>query len=235
MILCIDAGHGGIDGGATGFGKKEKNINLTLALAIGQALEEYNGAYIIYTRTTDKYLTLTQRCNIANKANANLFVSIHCNADKKKASGFESYCYYGAYDSTQTIRQAIHDKVAKIFVDGGIPDRGKKFAGFTVLQKTAMPAILFENGFIDFKKDNDFVNNKIFTIANAYAEAIAQVFKLTAKKQTYIVQKGDTLWSIARKAHPDYNNTEVAGYVNKIMAVNKVGNLIYPNQKLLLP
>lgn len=94
FALVIDAGHGGHDAGAQGTMSKEKDINLAVALAFGRYVERNSpDVRVVYTRKTDVFIPLKERANIANKANANLFVSVHTNAlpGGKIARGFETY------------------------------------------------------------------------------------------------------------------------------------------------
>lgn len=94
FTLVIDAGHGGHDAGAVGAISKEKNINLKTALAFGSYVERNcPDVRVIYTRKTDTFVTLYGRAEIANKAKADLFISIHTNSLPKGhvARGFETY------------------------------------------------------------------------------------------------------------------------------------------------
>lgn len=93
FTLVLDAGHGGQDAGAIGSFSKEKNINLTYVLALGEKIAaNHKDVKIIYTRTTDVFIPLNERAQIANKANADLFVSIHTNSAKNKtANGTETF------------------------------------------------------------------------------------------------------------------------------------------------
>lgn len=94
FTLVIDAGHGGHDAGAQGAMSKEKDINLAVALAFGRYVERNSpDVRVVYTRKTDVFIPLKERANIANKSNANLFVSVHTNAlpGGKIARGFETY------------------------------------------------------------------------------------------------------------------------------------------------
>lgn len=94
FTLVIDAGHGGKDAGALGKTSKEKDINLKVALAFGSYVERNcKDVKVIYTRKTDVFIELDERANIANRAKADLFVSIHTNAlpKGKIARGFETY------------------------------------------------------------------------------------------------------------------------------------------------
>ena len=95
FTLVLDAGHGGKDPGALGKGKgREKNINLAVTLAVGKLVEQnLNDVKVVYTRKTDVFVELDERARIANKAKADLFVSIHTNALPGKAQrrGSETY------------------------------------------------------------------------------------------------------------------------------------------------
>ena len=76
--ICIDAGHGGKDPGALGFFSKEKNISLDVALELGRLIEQNcKGTKVVYTRKTDVFVELDERAHIANRAKADLFISIH--------------------------------------------------------------------------------------------------------------------------------------------------------------
>ena len=90
--VTLDAGHGDHDFGAVYSGRIEKNIALAIVLKVGKILEAYPNMEVTYTRKTDVFIDLVERANIANRANANIFVSIHCNANKNStAYGTETY------------------------------------------------------------------------------------------------------------------------------------------------
>ncbi|WP_396157373.1 N-acetylmuramoyl-L-alanine amidase [Flavobacterium sp.] len=90
--VTLDAGHGGHDYGAVYHGHIEKNIALAVVLKVGKILEKNSGIEVIYTRKTDVFIDLIERANIANRADANIFISIHCNANKNNvADGSETY------------------------------------------------------------------------------------------------------------------------------------------------
>ena len=95
FTLVIDAGHGGRDTGAIGYGKvKEKDLTLKFALAFGRLVEQNcPDVKVVYTRKTDTFVELYRRAEIANKNKADLFISIHINAlpKGKKAHGFQTY------------------------------------------------------------------------------------------------------------------------------------------------
>ena len=90
--VTLDAGHGAHDFGAVYNGHVEKNIALAIVLKVGKILEENPKIDVIYTRKTDVFIDLIERANIANRADANIFVSIHCNANRNTAAdGTETY------------------------------------------------------------------------------------------------------------------------------------------------
>lgn len=90
--VTLDAGHGGHDFGAVYNGHVEKNIALAVVLKVGKLLEANSKVDVIYTKKTDIFVDLVERANIANRADANIFVSIHCNANRNTAAdGTETY------------------------------------------------------------------------------------------------------------------------------------------------
>ena len=92
FVVVLDAGHGGKDPGKPSkYGYKEKDIALKIALDVGKQLEKIPNIKVVYTRKTDTFIELRDRPKIANKAKADLFVSIHCNAHYSQAYGTETY------------------------------------------------------------------------------------------------------------------------------------------------
>jgi len=99
-VIVIDAGHGGKDPGALGSFSSEKDITLAIALKTGNYIERYlKNVTIIYTRKTDIFVEVRERANIANKNNADLFISIHSNSTKSKTiRGTETFVMGPAKD-----------------------------------------------------------------------------------------------------------------------------------------
>src|SRR5690625_2874261 len=142
------------------------------------------------TRTTDKYHSLSEIANIANRNYADIFVSIHINAGG--GTGFESFIFNGNVSNKTVVNQSfIHAEIMKNIK--GVRDRGKKRANFAVLRQTAMPAILTECLFIDTKADADKLKQSSFidALAKGHAEGVAKVLKLKkkAKKEVKPVAK----------------------------------------------
>jgi len=91
FVVVLDAGHGGHDPGNLGNGYLEKDIALKVVLEVGNILSQKKDIEVIYTRNDDTFVDLFARGEIANKANADLFVSVHCNAHGSDANGAETY------------------------------------------------------------------------------------------------------------------------------------------------
>lgn len=90
--MVIDAGHGAHDNGCSGRTSKEKSVALKVALELGSIIEEnMPEVKVVYTRKSDVFVKLIDRAGIANKNNADLFISIHCNAGPSSAYGTETY------------------------------------------------------------------------------------------------------------------------------------------------
>jgi N-acetylmuramoyl-L-alanine amidase/type II secretory pathway predicted ATPase ExeA len=109
--IAIDPGHGGSDTGAMGpHGLMEKNLCLDVALRLGRLIQQdIPGAEVIYTRTTDKFVSLEDRTAIANRAHADLFISIHANSsDSPSARGVETY-YLSLLASPESMRLAARE------------------------------------------------------------------------------------------------------------------------------
>ena len=140
--VVLDAGHGGNDYGAVYHGNIEKNIALKTVLLVGSLLEKDSEIEIIYTRKTDVFIELQQRANIANKAKGNIFVSIHCNANKNlAASGNETYVM-GITRNASNLEVAKNEnevvtleKDYKIKYDGFDPNSPESVIGISILQE----------------------------------------------------------------------------------------------------
>ncbi|OPX90236.1 MAG: Sporulation-specific N-acetylmuramoyl-L-alanine amidase [Pelotomaculum sp. PtaB.Bin104] len=182
MKLMLDPGHGGKDAGAVGNGLQEKDLNLDIAKRVAGKLAAYD-VDIALTRNTDLELSLTKRCEIANKLQSDYFCSIHTNSGG--GTGYESYVFTGAQEGTEKLRAVIHNVVAGYYKNAGFVDRGKKRANFAVLRDTDMPAILLENLFIDHKQDAGRLKDAAFrdALAGAISKGLVQALNLSLKRQ----------------------------------------------------
>ena len=126
FVVVLDAGHGDGDPGNVGNGYKEKDISLKVVLEVGKALEKNPNFKVIYTRKTDVFIELYERADIANKADADLFVSIHCNSvANSKPYGTETFVL-GAKNTGRNFEVAKRENEV-IFLE---EDYEKNYAGF---------------------------------------------------------------------------------------------------------
>nr|WP_035660309.1 N-acetylmuramoyl-L-alanine amidase [Flavobacterium seoulense] len=157
--VTLDAGHGAHDFGASYNGHVEKNINLAIVLKVGKLLEQNRKIAVIYTRKTDVFIDLVERANIANRANANIFVSIHCNANRNTAAdGTETYVM-GMSKIASNLEAAKKEnsvitleKDYKAKYEGFDPNSPETMIGFTLMQEEYLDnsislASKIQNGF----------------------------------------------------------------------------------------
>ena len=142
FIVVLDAGHGGKDPGKIGVHHaKEKDIALNIVLLVGQILEKEKNIKVIYTRKTDVFVDLWERGRIANKADADLFVSIHCNAHNSQASGSETWVL-GTHVNRQNFEVAKAENSVILLEDnyemkykGFDPNSPDSVIGLTLMQE----------------------------------------------------------------------------------------------------
>jgi len=145
--ICIDPGHGGRDSGTVGVdGTLEKTLVLDVAHRVRDRLEA-EGATVVMTRDTDRFISLARRAAISNDAGAGLFVSIHANGFyKPDVHGFELY-YFTGCSSNEAPRAADAIRAA-IAAATDARDRGVRSADYSVLAATDCPAVLVEVGYL---------------------------------------------------------------------------------------
>ncbi len=203
FTICLDPGHGGKDPGNRFAGRSEKTATLALADELRDELSAA-GFKVILTRTQDKYVELPERPDIANRAHADLFVSLHFNATtsgRADVSGPETYCItpvgaassnsqgeganYGATPANASEKKSLllAYSIQKSLVKNlGVEDRGVRRARFAVLRDAEMPAILIESGYmthpVEGKKIFDAGYQK--QLAAAIVKGILNYQKLTA-------------------------------------------------------
>ena len=168
--IAIDPGHGGNDAGAIGpSGVMEKSVTLKVALELRRLLEA-EGAEVIMTRETDTTVSskgakasdieeLGARCDVANRAGAEIFISIHADSfTRPEARGTTGYYY----SKSSTGRgQKLADCIRRNLVEQlGTPSRGTQPCNFYVVKNTDMPATLIELGFISNKEEEKLLDSK---------------------------------------------------------------------------
>lgn len=185
--IAIDPGHGGSDSGAIGpTGVMEKNVTIRVSRELKRLLEA-EGATVILTRTGDTEVSpkganatsveeLEARCEIANRANADIFISVHADAfTNREVKGTTAYYY--TKGSAQSKRLA--DSVRTALIDSiGTLDRGTQTSNFYVVKHTDMPAILVEISFISNADEERMMNSEagVKKIARGIADGIADYF-----------------------------------------------------------
>lgn len=172
--VIIDAGHGGVEPGAIYEGRKEKNDTLQLAFDLGNALER-RGIQVEYTRVNDIYDSPYEKAAIANRSDADFFISLHRNAMPipGSASGVQTLVYSKNSTAGQLARNIQEELVQIGWKNLGTIER----PGLVVLKNTKMPAVLIEAGFIDNPEDNMFFDEKLAANADAIAEGVLMTFR----------------------------------------------------------
>ncbi len=141
FVVVLDAGHGGHDPGNLGNGYLEKNIALNIVLRVGKILETNPDIKVIYTRKDDKFVDLFVRGEIANKANADLFVSVHCDSHSSDAHGAGTFVL-GLHANKQNFEIAKKEN-SVIYLEDNYEDRyadydinsPESIIGLTIMQE----------------------------------------------------------------------------------------------------
>ncbi|WP_017319259.1 N-acetylmuramoyl-L-alanine amidase [Mastigocladopsis repens] len=167
VVVMIDPGHGGKDSGAPGLGGLlEKDVVLPISTRIAAILQQ-QGVQVMLTRNADYFVELQGRVDMAERANASLFVSIHANSvdGRRDVNGLETYFY----DSGLGLARVVHSTILQSIPT--LKDRGVRKARFYVLRKSSMPSILVETGYMSGQEDNPRLGSPEYQ--NRMAEAIA--------------------------------------------------------------
>lgn len=254
--VVIDPGHGGKDPGAVGFsGVYEKDVALDVSLKLGKLItSKYPDVRVIYTRETDKFLSLYDRAKLANTEKADLFISIHANAASNRAAyGSESWVL-GLHKSAAALEVAKRENASILMEDNyetkyedfnpnnpddyigltlrqsafleqslnlaaGIQDefkntikrydRGVKQAGFLVLYKTTMPAVLIELGFMSNQKEEVYLasNKGKDEMANSIFNAFSK-YKKTVEDINENLNNPESVDTVIKEVPKDINTVE---------------------------
>lgn len=187
FTVVIDAGHGGEDVGSTDFDgvRYEKEDCLRVAKLVEKYLKSMN-VNVIMTRTEDVYVTLDDRCKIANDSKAVIFVSLHRNYYDGEAQGVEVWVHNERPENDTALAQNILDALKEVGVsqDRGVNFgyRGNEYVNYQVNRETNMPSCLVELGFMQDEQDNKLFDDN----CDAYAKAIAEAIYKTAKERELV-------------------------------------------------
>ncbi|NPV29630.1 MAG: N-acetylmuramoyl-L-alanine amidase [Firmicutes bacterium] len=161
MLVVIDPGHGGRDPGTVSSkGDLEKDQVLQIACIVKDLEPGFQHEVRFYlTRTGDWDLSLEARASLANRLRADYFISLHQNSDPlRKGRGIEVFVLAPGGEGERLGRVILQKLVTRT----GLVNRGLKFAGFTVLRQTSMPAVLCECGFLGTPEEAQIVTSPLF-------------------------------------------------------------------------
>ena len=202
MKIFIDAGHNykDYDTGAEGNGLREQDITFYIANTLKYKLES-QGIEVKMSRNSlydclgyDMESSLQKRAELANQWNADLFISIHCNAFNKMAFGTEVYCESNSYEMKATGYQLAKKVQNRVVSLCSTFDRGVKPARYKVLTKTNMPAILIETAFIDNPDDANKLENKQELFARGIYEGVLEFMGLKETEKKVEVNTAEVPW-----------------------------------------
>lgn len=185
MVIVLDAGHGGYDSGAIGpSGLMEKTVNLDIIKRAG-ALLKTTGAKVLFTRDDDTFIPLDNRPGLANTRQADLFISVHCNSSAARNSNSGTQVYYKTPQSIM-LATAMHQELIKglELKDGGI-----RTAGFLVIRKSLMPAVLLEIAFINNTREEELLATPAFR--QQAAEAVVNGVRRYAANKVWQLRRSD--------------------------------------------
>lgn len=182
ISVCLDAGHGGEDCGATSGTRLEKDDNLRLTLLVRDKLEE-NGVKVYLTRADDTFISLEERCKIANRKRCTLFVALHRNSSESTGNGVEMWVKNTPNDTEWALAENMLSSLEEVGISKvrGVKSGYAKNAdgNYYVNAHTDMPSCLAEIGFITSDEDNVLFDERL----NAYAEAIAKGILKTLEEE----------------------------------------------------
>lgn len=167
IILVIDPGHGGQDPGkpkSISYYKHEKDINLSIALSLGDYIDsKIPGVKVLYTRTTDIYVSLEDRVDFANANKADYFISIHCNSSPyKKVYGSSTHIHTKQSTASRRLAELIEWEFANKLNRNslGVKDEIARGHSLYVLKYTKMPSVLVETGFLSNVEEEKYLNSE---------------------------------------------------------------------------
>lgn len=180
-IICLDAGHGGSDSGATGNGFYEKTLTLKIVKAAKSYFDDNSNYKVYYTRLTDTYPSLSDRYTLSNNVKADMFVSVHIDSAESKSAGGTSVLYNtqsdyrkAPYSDLTSYRLASKnlDTVLDTTNFTGRNERLVERNELSVLRNSTTASSLIETGFISNKKEAQWISNNTDKIGKAVYQSI---------------------------------------------------------------
>lgn len=232
-LVVIDAGHGGIDSGAIGNNLQEKDLNLEVSNYIYRRLQELN-VPVVSTRTEDEYLPKEERIKriktITNNNPNTLLISNHMNA-----GGGEGAEVVFSLKNNPEFSSLILDNIGKKgqlkrkIYQRRLPENPNLDYYYILRESNSNEPVLIEYGFVDNQKDSEKLKNNLKEYGEGVVEAITTYlgvpYNQVQNQEEYIVQKGDTLYSIGRK----YNiSVEELKRINQLTSnILSIGQVLY--------
>jgi N-acetylmuramoyl-L-alanine amidase len=221
FVVVLDAGHGGHDSGNRGNGYFEKKIALNIVLKIGKKLEKQKGIKVIYTRKTDVFVELIQRANIANKADADLFVSVHCDAfTSPKAFGAGTFVL-GLHANDRNFKVAQKEN-AVIFLeddyeqnyDGFNPNDPESVISLILMQETYLDQSIDAAGAIQ-KSFVSNLNRKDRTVKQAGFVVLKYTYMPSVLVETgFLTNKSEGAFLNSSKGQSNMSNAIAKAIIN---------------------
>jgi len=215
--IIIDAGHGGYDNGANYMGRREKDDNLSLALAVGEILAD-SGIEVGFTRVDDVYQSPVDKARIANQQDGDFLVSIHRNSSPipNTYSGVQTLIYRDGGVMAQ-MAENINQEMAQLGYQNLGTDLRKNLA---VLRRSTMPAVLVEAGFINTDADNALFDRRFTETAQAIADGIIGTLIQTGELEFERDDDEDEVYRVQTGLFRNKANAEVMA--------TKLRNMGYP-------
>ena len=242
--VALDAGHGDHDYGAVYNGHIEKNIALAVVLKVGKILEKNPNVDIVYTRKTDAFIDLIERANIANRADANIFVSIHCNANKNTAAcGTETYVM-GMSKNASNLEAAkkeneviTMEKDYKQKYEGYDPKSPESIIGLTMIQEEYLESSIalagnIQNRFIDElgKKSRGVKQAPFMVLHKAYMpRVLIEMGFISNPEEGAILDSEEGQQEIAQAIA-----NAIIAYKKEFYGAGEGDNIVKPSQKMEL-
>ncbi|SCY11594.1 N-acetylmuramoyl-L-alanine amidase [Nonlabens sp. Hel1_33_55] len=214
--VVLDAGHGGKDPGYTHAGVNEKDVALKVMLAIGKKLEQHSDIEVLYTRKSDVFIELADRAKVANKADADLFVSIHCNGfHKEQANGNETWVL-GLRRSTENLDVVMKENSVILLEDnyeenynGFDPNDPSSYATSVLTQEINMEdsidlAAQIQNNFASkVRRTNRGVKQNVFLVLREtyMPSVLVELGFITNNSERKYLTSGDGQQSVAESIY----------------------------------